>query len=616
MYFRDCYFSKEMTLLNPGDTLEKAVKALKDTRYDIIPIVNDKKELIGVFTRTNLYNALLNKASLNDIIDPWIIKVVFNLQEDMPIKTIEEITKNNRVGVGSAPVIDKNGKVIGEFTKTNMILNLFEKSDLLETQLTAIQDVLHNEIVTFDNPGSISPDNKSIEKIFELGNRKINIVSDGIVVVNERGHVTLINQILADFLKIKPEDVLNKHIKEIMINSRLHIVSRTGVPEFSEIQNIGDKQYLVSRLPIIKDGVPSGAIGKVVFPQLPDTHELLRKITALQSKPVAFNKKDLPDLKFKVKTNEIIGLSPIILNLKEEIRKVSRTNSTVLITGESGSGKELVAQAIHLESERSTGPFIKINCAAIPDNLLESEIFGYASGAFSGANRNGKPGRFELADNGTLFLDEIGDMSCGLQAKLLRVIQEKEFERVGGIKTISVDVRIVTATNKDLLKSIDDGTFREDLYYRLNVINLHVPPLRERKNDIELLCINFIEQLNQELKTKITHISPEVIDIFINYSWPGNIRELKNVLERAANYAIKGEILPIHLPPSLLTFKETTMLAHFQNKYTYQDIVRNTQREIIIKALENAGGNKSKAAKLLNMSRTSLYTALQKLKIE
>ena len=630
MHFQNVFYNKNMILLKLGDSLEKAVQALRETKLDILPVVNSKKELNGVFTRTNLYTALLNRASLGDVIDPWIVKVAFSLQEDMSPETVEEITRNSRVG--SAPVVDKKGKVVGVFTKTNMVLNLFEKSTMLKAQLSAFNDVLQNGMLAFTEKEGVPCTGNNTEELLGLNTDKINIIYDGIVVVNEQGRITLINQVLADFLKITPEEALDKHIQELMPNSRLHEVSKTGVAEYSEVQVIADKQYLVSRLPLIKNGVSAGAVGKVVFPQLPDIQELVRKLNTLQNK-VAFYKKELQDSKIKqLESDMIIGTSPSMLHLLEEIHKVSRTNSNILITGESGTGKELVAQAIHQESERCNSPLIKINCAAIPDNLLESEIFGYAPGAFSGANRHGKPGRFELADKGTLFLDEIGDMSCRLQAKLLRVIQEREFERVGGIKTVSVDVRIITATNMDLPKAIAAGIFREDLYYRLNVINLHLPPLRERKDDIELLAIGFIEKLNQILKTEITRISPEVMDIFMNYSWPGNIRELRNVIERAANYAVKGEILPVHLPSNLYTSETepevisesvpeaisqaTKQLSKEETDKTYRDIVKSTRREVIINTLNKAGGNKSKAAKMLNMSRTSLYTTLQKLEIE
>lgn len=693
MLFKDA-MEKDIILLNSGDTLEKAINALKQTKMDSLPVVNANRELIGLFTRTNLYNALLHRTSLDNTIDPWITKDVFSVPENTPDETVEELTKKSPVG--SAPVVDKVGRVIGVITKTKMVLSLFKKSSLQNAQLTAILDAMHNAVVAFDHNANISLINRSTERMLGLSSEKylglpcnsiftgldlhpvlkrgeaksgiryvhsdiativnikpitddvsvtgavavfhdltelkqaarelemvknlnetldtvINIFFDGIITVDEKGHVTLINKALADFLKINPEDALDKHITELMENSRLHIVARSGVPEFSEVQNIGNQQFIVSRLPIIKDGIPAGAVGKVVFPQLPEIQELVRKLNALQSK-VAYYEEELQKSKAKhFEIKNIIGTSPVMIHLKEEILQVSRTNSTVLITGESGTGKELVAQALHYYSQRRNGPLIKINCAAIPENLLESEIFGYAPGAFSGANRNGKPGRFEMADKGTIFFDEIGDMSFGLQAKLLRVIQEREFERVGGTKSIHVDVRIIAATNRDLRKAVTNGTFREDLFYRLCVINLSLPSLRERKEDIDLLAASFIEKLNSILKTEITSISTEVLNVFLGYSWPGNIRELENAIERAANYAIKGEILLIHLPSYILKSENTLTVTDTEIQNTYRNKIASTEREIILVTLDKAGGNKSKAAKMLNMSRTRFYSRLKKL---
>src|SRR5690349_2863600 len=227
----------------------------------------------------------------------------------------------------------------------------------------------------------------------------------------------------------------------------------------------------------------------------------------------------------------LIGDSPEMHNIFEVIAKVADSPSTVLITGESGTGKELVAKALHENSSRKNGPFIKINCAAIPKTLMESELFGYEKGAFTGATSS-KPGRFELADGGTLFLDEIGEIPVEMQVKLLRVLQESEFERVGGIKTIKVDVRLITATNRDLQKECAAGNFREDLYYRLNVVPIHIPPLRDRREDIPLLVEHFVSKFNDRLKKNIEGIEPDALAALVQYHWQGNIRELENVLER------------------------------------------------------------------------------------
>src|SRR3954470_24174773 len=246
----------------------------------------------------------------------------------------------------------------------------------------------------------------------------------------------------------------------------------------------------------------------------------------------------------------LVGQSPAIRQIYAVVEKVANTPSTVLITGESGTGKELIARALHENSSRQAGPFIKINCAAIPKTLMESELFGYEKGAFTGAV-GAKPGRFELAHGGTLFLDEIGEIPVEMQVKLLRVLQESEFERVGGIRTIKVDVRLVTATNRDLHAEVAAGAFREDLYYRLNVVPIHLPPLRERREDIPLLVGHFIAKFNERLKKQITGIDAEAVERLTGYHWPGNIRELENVIERTMLFGEGPEIAVSDLPPEI-----------------------------------------------------------------
>src|SRR3954453_10738055 len=246
----------------------------------------------------------------------------------------------------------------------------------------------------------------------------------------------------------------------------------------------------------------------------------------------------------------LVGQSPAIRQIYAVVEKVGNTPSTVLITGESGTGKELIARALHENSSRQAGPFIKINCAAIPKTLMESELFGYEKGAFTGAV-GAKPGRFELAHGGSLFLDEIGEIPDDMQVKLLRVLQESEFERVGGIKTIKVDVRLVTATNRDLVQDISAGSFREDLYYRLNVVPIHIPPLRDRHEDVPLLVEHFLAKFNDRLKKQIDAVSPEAIGRLVSYQWPGNIRELENLMERMMLFCDRSEIQVSDLPPEI-----------------------------------------------------------------
>ncbi|HQN18634.1 MAG TPA: sigma 54-interacting transcriptional regulator [Syntrophobacteraceae bacterium] len=309
---------------------------------------------------------------------------------------------------------------------------------------------------------------------------------------------------------------------------------------------------------------------------------------------------------------DFIGRSEVMRGLFHQVLKVAPTDSTVLITGESGTGKELVANALYEHSLRKGKPFVKINCVAIPEGLLESELFGHEKGAFTGAVSR-KPGKFEIADGGTIFLDEIGDMALTTQAKVLRVLQEREFERVGGNRNIKVDVRIIAASNRDLLKMVREERFREDLYYRLNVIPLHLPPLRDRKEDIPLLADYFLGRTSDAVG-----LSPEASELLLAYSWPGNVRELQNALERAAVMA-DSMIRPSHLPSvitsgSLMDDLEKRALP--EGELSIDDRLRGIERGIILEALRRAGGVQVKAAQLLGISPRSLWHRVKKLEID
>jgi DNA-binding NtrC family response regulator len=316
----------------------------------------------------------------------------------------------------------------------------------------------------------------------------------------------------------------------------------------------------------------------------------------------------------------LVGRSPVLEQVFSVIEKVADTPSTVLITGESGTGKELIARALHSNSHRNAAPFIKINCAAIPKTLMESELFGYEKGAFTGAVGS-KPGRFELADTGTLFLDEIGEIPVEMQVKLLRVLQESEFERVGGIKTIKVDVRLVTATNRDLLKEVQAGNFREDLFYRLNVVPIHLPPLRERRGDIPILVEHFVGKFNERLKKQIGSVDDEALERLVAHPWPGNIRELENVLERTILFSEGPTIRARDLPPELSAKPEakpepgapTAEIA--PRPGSLKEMVRQEterlERELIVRALDETGGNVTQAARRLKISRKSLQTKMK-----
>jgi len=292
--------------------------------------------------------------------------------------------------------------------------------------------------------------------------------------------------------------------------------------------------------------------------------------------------------------SNVVGNSGPMQDVCENVARVARTNATVMIRGESGTGKELIAHAIHYNSLRKSGPFIKVNCAALPDNLIESELFGYEKGAFTGAGTQ-KKGRFELAEGGTLFLDEIGELSASTATKLLRVLQEREYERLGGTRTIKTDVRLIVATNKDLEKAIAGGTFREDLYYRLNVFSIFVPPLRERKPDVMLLTDHFLEGFNLEHGRQVKRVSTAAIDALMSYHWPGNVRELRNTIERAVLVSDGHVIDAHHLPPTLQTAETSGTVANLSLK----GAVEAYEKDMIQDALKTTKGNCAKAAKLL-----------------
>jgi nitrogen regulation protein NR(I) len=394
----------------------------------------------------------------------------------------------------------------------------------------------------------------------------------------------------------------------------------------------------------VENAVEAVKLGAFDYVEKPFDQEQIRQIIAKALKTHALSRREQrPEEGVSTGRFRLVGDSPAIRQIYAIIEKVANTPSTVLITGESGTGKELIARALHENSSRHEGPFIKINCAAIPKTLMESELFGYEKGAFTGAV-GAKPGRFELAHGGTLFLDEIGEIPVEMQVKLLRVLQESEFERVGGIKTIKVDVRLVTATNRDLAAEITTGGFREDLYYRLNVVPIHLPPLRERREDIHLLVSHFISKFNDRLRKEITHIEPQAVERLVSYHWPGNIRELENVIERTMLFCegsvirlnnlpgelsggALGEERPVHLVPSVAPSPSQANLpavaatpvppssseAVGSLKEAVKAETERVERELIQRALDETGGNVTQAARKLKISRKSLQTKMKEL---
>ena len=432
------------------------------------------------------------------------------------------------------------------------------------------------------------------------------------VIVDKDGFITTMNQTYLDTLGLKKEDVVGKYILDITPTSGLQEVLDTGKIVQAEIWPIKGRDTVVTRLPVYKDGKIIGAIGKSLFLDMSGAKIFARKLQETEKELNLYKEEVRLSYQAKWELQDLIGVDKEFSATKTLAYQLSRTTSTILITGESGTGKELFAHAIHNAGNRYLAPFVRINCAALPENLLESELFGYEEGAFTGAKKGGKPGKFELAHSGTIFLDEIGDMPLTMQTKLLTVLQEKIVERVGGTRPIMISVRVIAATNRDLEKMVMEGQFRQDLYYRLNVVRLNIPPLRSRRSDIPVLVSELMNRINEELQTNVTKISCKAIELLQNYTWPGNVRELENMLERAINLADMNHesSLTISHFPSLV---EKTCLSE---KETLPQAVESLEKQIIIKTLKKVNGNKTQAAKLLGIHSSALYRKLSKYDLE
>jgi len=440
----------------------------------------------------------------------------------------------------------------------------------------------------------------------------LNTANEWVVVVDDKGIITMMSKAYKEFVGM--EDVVGKHVTEVIENTRMHIVVKTGIQEIGEIQEIRGNRMVAMRIPIIKEGKIVGAVGKVMFKDMSNFYSISKKLVNLE-REIEYYKNELgKERRSKYSFIDIIGNSQEIQKVKDMAAKVAKTDSNVLIYGESGTGKELFAHSIHSASKRSAAPFIKVNCAAIPAQLLESELFGYEDGAFTGAKKGGKKGKFELANNGTILLDEIGYMPMDMQVKLLRVIQEKEIERVGGNILKNIDFRIIAATNKNLEESIKLVEFREDLYYRLDVMKITIPPLRERREDIIDLSNSLMKKVASKLGIYAEGISKEAMNYLYNYNWPGNIRELENVIERALNLMDAELFITAEQLPDRITQNKK---KHFDKGTSdLKEIIEVLEKEVIEEKLKINGGNKNKTAKQLGISRVGLYKKIEKYNLE
>ncbi len=565
------------------------MSSILDSTYEGIMVINNQ-EIVTVFNKAaeNIIGL-----SSSEVLNHQVIKVIPNTRLHLVLANgIPELDKQQQIGnttilTNRVPILNNHNQIIGAvavFRNISDIVNLAEQiTELRETEALL----------------------KAI----------INSTHDAITVVNEKGAGIMINPAYTRLTGLTEKDVLGKPATvDIAEGDSIHIkVLQTRKPIISVPMKVGPskKEVLVSCAPIIVNETLKGSVG--VIHDVSEIHRLSEELERA--------KQLIRYLEAKYTFEDIIGNSLALRQAIDLAKRAASTPATVLLRGESGTGKELFAHAIHHESNRAKGKFVRVNCAAIPESLLESELFGYVEGAFTGASRGGKQGYFQEADGGTLFLDEIAELSTHIQAKLLRILQEKEVLPIGATKPIPVDVRILTATNANLEYLVKQGILRQELYYRLNVIPIVIPTLRERKEDIPLLAQHIIRKFNQEYGRNVSNISQSCLKILEKYQWPGNVRELENILGRAMINLKNSdmEIHPQHLPPLEVLQNPSERnsplpLSNFEsNALSYRQLREQWERELFKVVLTETKGNKTAAAQKLQISIRTFYNKLEKL---
>jgi transcriptional regulator with PAS, ATPase and Fis domain len=438
---------------------------------------------------------------------------------------------------------------------------------------------------------------------------------EGTLIVDREARVVWINDRYAARLNVDPARAIGRPVEDIIPNSLMRRVVETGQPILLDLLETAGQTFVVMRMPV-RDagGAVAGAVGFALFSHYEALKPLFERFSLLQAELAKARKKLDEARRTKYTFSSFIGTSPAILEVKRLGRRAALLTAPVLLQGETGTGKELLAQAIHAGGARASQPFVSVNVAAIPETLMEAEFFGVAPGAFTGAERRPRIGKFELAHGGTLFLDEIGEMPPALQSKLLRVLQEQEFEPLGSNKVIRVDVRIVVATSRDLEAMVEDGRFRRDLYYRLNVLNIHLPPLRERPEDLQPLVEYLLEKTAPPGAARARELGPEAMDLLRRHAWPGNIRELRNVLERALMNTDEPRLEPSDFPELQRSVPRTEdRRTPAPPGTTYAEGMAEAERRILAAALDACHGRVTEAARRLGIGRATFYKRLHAL---
>ncbi|WP_236898543.1 sigma 54-interacting transcriptional regulator [Clostridium beijerinckii] len=577
--------TKKVLVLKPNNTFEEAAKLFIENGIDGAPVVDKGGKLISIVTKTDLMKAIFNKLEMNTKLETLDLKKVITINSEM---NIEDVLKYN---VGRLPVIDKNNKIIGIITHTDFI------NDLVEKISKKCRDMKNTKLGLTE-----------LDSIIECS-------YDGIYITDGEANTIKINNAYESITGLKRSEVLGRNMKDlekegvISQSATLLVLKNRKTTTIQQEFKTGVK-VLVSSNPIFDK---NGKIIMVVtnvrdVTQLYELKEQLQKNKEITLKYVS----EIEEMRTQLlNTSEIVAEDHKTIEIIQLANRIAKVDTTILMLGETGAGKDQIAKHIHKVSKRSKKQFIKVNCGAVPASLIESEFFGYEKGAFTGANKEGKIGLFEMASGGTIFLDEVGELPMDMQVKLLRVLQEMEVVRIGGTKPIKIDVRVLAATNRDLEDMIKKKQFREDLYYRLNVIPLYIPPLRERKHDILPLINFFLTQLNKKYNFNKVFAS-DALNCMYEYNWPGNVRELKNIVERAVIMSEDDKIKRSDLPKNIIGSNGMIVtLNTFEEGINLKETLDAIEKKLIKKAYDKYG-NVRAAAKSLGIDASTFVRKRQK----
>jgi len=577
--------TREFGLVDQSTPLEKVTELILHNSWEEVLVIDESQNLLGMVTKEHLVGVLSNGFPDHLPIKEISCRNMVTTTPDEDLSKARDVMRYYKIG--RLPVLNDSGCVVGILTAKDVCNGFSTKLERLGEHMFAVMDNIAEAIQVIDCEGIVSFWNQGAEKLF----------------------------------RIKTEDIIGKKLKEFLPDDLPLKVISSSQSYRNIMSEVREGVYVVRHaVPVITpNGNVVGAVCTTV--DVSQTKALMNKLEEANNRV-----KNLEKLMVSKETPEDFLFYTVDLKTQrvlEQARRVGNTDATVMIQGQSGTGKELLANLICQNSKRAHKPFVEVNCSAIPETLFESEMFGYEPGSFTGGNRSGKPGKFELANGGTIFLDEVGELPLDMQAKFLRVIQERRFYRVGGSSPIEVDVRLISATNRDILKYVSDGKFREDLYYRLNVVTLEIPPLEVRKCDIPGLVDKFLWKLSRVYDRGNITVNHEVMDLFIAYDWPGNVRQLQNLLENVV-ILMEGDVITLKslsevgVLELLAGQKEVSILsasipAANPNEENYSQIVAQRERELIQKALLDCYDNKARAAKLLGIPRSTLYYKIKQL---